>query len=84
MFALSPVEVTLVVVWLVGIGASIYVGPKLSTQRRRIGLVLLAIVVPVVGALIALAVTVSVLRERRGPARPLRRVTRAGYGNPRD
>ena len=65
MFALNPLEVTLVLLWFLGIGASIYVGPMLSTQRRRIGLVVVAIVVPVLGSLIALAVTGRKLWARR-------------------
>ncbi|WP_460887508.1 hypothetical protein [Promicromonospora xylanilytica] len=65
MFGINPIEMSLVVLWFAGIAAAIFVGPMLSTQRRRIGLVVVAVVLPVLGSLVALVVAGGKLWVRR-------------------
>lgn len=57
MFALDVFEAVSIVLWLAGIGASIYVAPMLSHRRRRIGLIAVATLLPLLGTLTALTVT---------------------------
>ncbi|MFC8732555.1 hypothetical protein ACFT5B_08865 [Luteimicrobium sp. NPDC057192] len=55
MFELSPAEAVVVVAWLVGIGCAVArvraAGPRLTS----LGVLALAVVVPVVGSLLAMA-----------------------------
>ncbi len=67
MFALDVSEVVSIALWLAGIGASIYVAPMLSHRRRRIGLIAIATLLPLLGTLVALAVTCWKLWARHPP-----------------
>lgn len=66
MFELNAVEIATAATWVVGIVVALMTAPRLSTARRGIGLVLLAVLLPVVGSVAAIVIGVLHRRRARG------------------
>ncbi len=64
MFALTLPEIALVVVWVLGLGAAIAAASLLGSRLKGIGLFAVALIIPVLGSLIAAAVLAALLRGR--------------------
>lgn len=64
MFALNATEVAVLAVWIIGVLAAISAWDILPTVRQRLAVLAVAVVVPVLGSLVAIAFAI-VLRVRR-------------------
>lgn len=65
MFALNATEILLVTLWVLGVAAAIYAVPLVTEIRQRIGLLLAAFAVPILGSVIVIAVAVAKWHQGR-------------------
>lgn len=65
MFALNATEILLVTLWVLGVAAAIYALPLVAGIRQRIGLLLAAFAVPILGSIIVIAVAGAKWRQSR-------------------
>lgn len=61
MFAITAAEALLLVVWTVGVVAAVYGAGSISSRRRQLALLVTALVLPVLGSVIAIAVAGAVV-----------------------
>lgn len=65
MFALNGTEIAISILWLLGVIAAVLSWPRLGSVRHRVALLIAAVVLPVIGSLVALAVFAAVASGRR-------------------
>lgn len=65
MFELNAVESAIGALWIVGVTAALVAGPRQKTAGHRIALLLVAIAIPVLGSITALAITIRIFRKGR-------------------
>jgi len=80
--ALNGTEIAVLALWLVGVVAALFSWPQLTSARHRIGLLVVAVVLPVVGSLVAVTTLAGLSwrgahrlndRNLRRPCRPVAR-----------
>ncbi|ROP26957.1 hypothetical protein [Pseudokineococcus lusitanus] len=59
MAALNGTEIAVLALWLVGVVAALFSWPQLTSARHRIGLLVVAVALPVVGSLVAVTTLVA-------------------------
>jgi hypothetical protein len=64
MFALTLPEIALVVVWVLGLGAAVAAASLGGSRLKGVGLIAVALIIPVLGSLIAVVVLAARLRGR--------------------